>query len=105
MNNREVFLKGKVIDRFVALNPDDLDDECSSCIIEYQTKVYEVIVNKYNDVLNPDDDVIILSNSLQEMLDEPLDMEEYKPLVSFNYDKVDSKEDDTDYPFPNFTLF
>lgn len=39
------------------------------------------------------------------MLDEPLDMEEDKPLVSFNYDKVDSKEDDTDYPFPNFTLF
>lgn len=105
MTNRDVFLKGKVIDKFIAVNPDDLYDEYTSCVIEYQTKVYEVIVNKYNDVLNPDDDAILLSNSLKDILDEAQNVEEDKPLVSFNYDKIDSPEDDTDYPFPNFTIF
>lgn len=102
MKNKDIFSMGKIIDKFIAVNPEDLDNEYTSCLIEYNKKVYEVIINKYNSVLDPDEEAIIVSESLSEIVNEPI-IEDDKPLVTFTFDKTDS-EDDSDYEFPNFIL-
>jgi hypothetical protein len=103
MTNRDIFSKGKIIDKFIALNPDDPDNDYTSCSVEYNNTLYEVIIDKHNTVLYPDEESIIISNDLKTLLNTPVEEDNDKPLIQFTFDKKD-ESDDSDFEFPNYIL-
>jgi hypothetical protein len=102
MTNKEIFSRGKIIDKFIAVNPDDPDNDYTSCSVEYNNILYEIVVDKNNVVLNPDEDAIVISDNLKDILEAPVE-EDNKPLIQFTFDKTDSP-DDSDFEFPNYIL-
>lgn len=103
MTNKEIFSRGKIIDKFIAVNPDDPDSDYTSCSVEYNNILYEVVVDKHNVVLNPDDDAFIISDNLKNLLETPVDEKADEPLIKFTFDKTDLS-DDSDFEFPNYIL-
>lgn len=55
MTNREVYDIGRRIESFNYVNQYDLDNVYIGYLIQIENTIYQVIVNQYNIIVNPDD--------------------------------------------------
>lgn len=67
MKSGELFRSGKIIDTFIHINPNDLENEYFGHYIQYENSLYEIITDSNNTVLSPDSDARLVTDDINKI--------------------------------------
>lgn len=79
MTNKFIYSKGRVIENFNYILPDDPYNDYIGNLIDFNNTIYEIVTDLSGNVLNPDDDAIIVSSDIEKIYDH-IDYLNSKPL-------------------------
>lgn len=67
MKSSELFSSGKIIDTFIHINPNDLENEYFGHYVQYENSVYEIIIDSNNNLVSPDSDARLITDDINKM--------------------------------------
>lgn len=67
MTAKDLFDSGKIIDTFIHINPDDLNNEYIGHLIQHGNSVYQVITDSNNNLVNPNNDAVMITDDIENL--------------------------------------